>query len=146
MSTSDLPALNAVLNGTSAVLLLAGWVAIRTGNRRRHARCMGAAFVVSGLFLVSYLTYHFTTQGVTRFRDPAWFRPAYLLILLTHTVLAVPLVPLVLMTLQRARRERFEAHRRLARWVWPIWMYVSVTGVVVYLMLYQWFPGPPSNG
>jgi len=101
---------------------------------------MLAAVTVSALFLVSYLTYHFTTHAVTRFRDPTWFRPIYLGILVTHTVLAVPLVPLVLMTLQRARRARFDAHRRLARWVWPIWMYVSVTGVVIYLLLYQVFP------
>ncbi len=92
------------------------------------------------LFLGGYLTYHFTVRTVTRFQDPAWFRPIYLAILLTHTVLAVVIVPLVLITVSRAGRERFDAHRRIARWTWPLWMYVSVTGVVIYLLLYQIFP------
>jgi uncharacterized membrane protein YozB (DUF420 family) len=101
---------------------------------------MMAAVVTSTLFLVSYLTYHFTVQGVTRFVEPTWFRPIYLTLLLTHTVLAVAVLPLVLITLTRALRGQFDRHRRIARWTWPIWMYVSVTGVLIYLLLYQVFP------
>jgi uncharacterized membrane protein YozB (DUF420 family) len=106
---------------------------------------MIAAFVASVLFLVCYLTYHgyiayVLHRGPTRFLKPAWFRPIYLLILLTHTVLAMVIVPLVLMTLSRGLRGRFDKHRLIARWTWPLWMYVSVTGVAIYLFLYQIFP------
>ena len=93
------------------------------------------------MFLAGYLTYHFTVQDrATRFRDPAWFRPVYLAILLTHTILAAAIVPMVLITLSRALRERFDAHKRIARWTWPLWMYVSVTGVLIYYLLYIKFP------
>lgn len=100
------------------------------------------AFAASCLFLASYLTYHFGLahylhRGSTRFTNPAWFRPIYLGILLSHTILAVVIVPMVLITLSRGLRERFDAHRRIARWTWPLWMYVSVTGVLIYLLLYQ---------
>jgi len=139
VSIAELPALNACLNATSAILLGLGFVFIRRGNRHAHRACMIAAVVVSVAFLASYLTYH-AFAGRTVFRNPPWFRPIYLVILLTHTVLAVGILPLVGMTLSRAWRERFDAHRRIARWTLPLWMYVSVTGVVIYLLLYRIFP------
>jgi len=145
MNVTDLPALNASLNGLSAFCLLMGYINIRRGRERVHRGWMLAALVTSICFLASYLTYHFTVETVTRFREPAWFRPYYLGILLTHTVLAMALLPLVVMTLVRALRERREAHRRIARWTWPIWMYVSVTGVVIYLLLYQIYPQTRSK-
>ena len=140
MSLSDLPALNACLNGFSAVLLTAGYCFIRRKKQAAHRNCMIAAVCTSVLFLISYLTYHFTVHGLTRFRDPSWFRPIYLTFLFTHTVLAAAIVPMIIVTLSRALRQRFDAHRRIARWTWPIWMYVSVTGVVIYLLLYKIFP------
>ena len=140
MSLADLPAVNATLNGLSAVLLGGGYYFIRQGRREAHRNCMVAAFCTSTLFLACYLTYHFTVRTLTHFRDPAWFRPIYLALLLTHTVLAVVIVPLILTTLWRAARGRFEAHKRLARWTWPLWMYVSVTGVLIYWLLYVKFP------
>ena len=140
MSLSDLPAVNACLNGLSAVFLTTGYVFIRRGNKIAHRNCMVTAFVTSTIFLICYLTYHFTVRTVTRFEKPEWFRPVYLTILLTHTVLAVVIVPLVLMTLGRAVKQRFDLHKKIARWTWPLWMYVSVTGVVIYLLLYRIFP------
>ena len=142
-----LPALNATLNGLSALFLLAGFLQIRRGHVLAHRRCMLTAFGVSVLFLISYLTYHFgrayyLNQGPTRFLEPAWFRPIYLVLLLTHTILAAAVVPLVLVTLFRALRERFLLHKKIARWTWPIWIYVSVTGVLIYLLLYVIFPQP----
>ena len=143
MSLSDLPLLNACLNGLSTVFLTVGYILIRKGRKTGHRNCMIGALTTSALFLASYLIYHYNA-GRTVFRDPEWFRPIYLLILLTHTVLAVVIVPLVLMTVTRAIRERFELHKRIARWTWPIWMYVSITGVVIYLLLYQIFPQQKS--
>jgi len=140
VSLTDLPAVNACLNGLSAVFLTTGYVFIRRGNKIAHRNCMVSAFVTSTIFLICYLTYHFTVRTVTRFQKPEWFRPIYLTILLTHTVLAVVIVPLVLMTLGRAVKQRFDLHKKIARWTWPLWMYVSVTGVVIYLLLYQIFP------
>ena len=145
MTLLDLPVVNGSLNGLSAVFLTAGYVFIRRKNRTAHRNCMIAAFVTSTLFLACYLTYHFYLafalhSGPTKFENPAWFRPIYLTILLTHTVLAVVIVPMVFMTLNRALKERFDRHRKIARWTWPIWMYVSVTGVVIYFLLYQIFP------
>jgi putative membrane protein len=142
MTVHDLPALNATLNGLAAILLTAGFIFIRRQNRTAHRNCMIAALGVSVMFLASYLTYHFTVHGVTRFREPAWFRPIYLALLLTHTVLAAVIVPLILITLSRALRQRFDRHKVIARWTWPMWMYVSVTGVLIYLLLYQIFPQP----
>lgn len=101
---------------------------------------MVAALATSIVFLACYLTYHFTVQAVTRFVNPAWFRPIYLGILLTHTVLAAVIVPLVLLTVFRAFRQQFDRHKAIARWTWPLWMYVSITGVAIYLLLYQIFP------
>jgi uncharacterized membrane protein YozB (DUF420 family) len=139
MTIHDLPAVNATLNGLSAILLGAGFACIRNKNVRAHRACMMAAFVTSILFLCCYLTYHYFA-GITRFEKPAWFRPIYLTLLFTHTVLAVVIVPLVLITLSRAFKARFQAHKAIARWTWPLWMYVSVTGVLVYWLLYQKFP------
>ena len=139
LKLSDLPALNAVLNSLSAILLMAGFIFIRRKNQIAHRNCMIAAFSTSTLFLISYLTYHFNV-GRTVFREPQWMRPVYLTILLTHTVLAVVIVPLILVTLSRGLKAKYEAHKRIARWTWPLWMYVSVTGVIIYLLLYQIYP------
>lgn len=133
----SLPALNATLNGTCALLLVLGWTLIRTGNRRGHAACMIAAVSVSTVFLASYLVYHFQVGSVP-FRGVGPVRVVYFAILLSHTLLAtLGVVPLVLLTLSRAIRGDFERHSRIAKVTFPIWMYVSVTGVVIYLMLYQ---------
>ena len=139
MSVSDLPAVNACLNSASAILLLAGYGYIRKKNQNAHRNCMIGALCTSTLFLACYLYYH-AHAGRTTFRDPSWFRPFYLVLLLTHTVLAVAILPLIVMTVVRALRERFDRHRKIARWTWPLWMYVSVTGVLIYLLLYQVFP------
>ena len=148
MSPADLPIVNAGLNGLSAVFLTAGYYFIRRKDQETHRKCMLAAFVTSTLFLVCYLTYHgylayYLHRGPTIFKNPAWFRPIYLAILLTHTFLAVVIVPLVLVSLNRALKQRYDLHRKIARWTWPLWMYVSVTGVVIYLLLYQIFPQAP---
>ena len=145
MSFTDLPAVNACLNGLSAIFLTAGYFFIRRGNRIAHRNCMVSAFVSSTVFLACYVTYHIGMriqygQGHTEFREPRWFRPIYLSILFSHLTLAIVIVPLVLITLQRAVKQRFELHKKIARWTWPIWMYVSVTGVAIYLVLYQIFP------
>ena len=140
MSPADLPAVNAGLNGLSAVFLSAGYYFIRRKNKAAHRNCMVAAFATSVVFLGCYLTYHALVKTVTHFVDPAWFRPVYLAILLTHTILAVVIVPLILVTLHRARKQQFDAHKKIARWTWPLWLYVSVTGVVIYLLLYRIFP------
>ncbi|MBM3263847.1 MAG: DUF420 domain-containing protein [candidate division Zixibacteria bacterium] len=137
MTTADLPAVNACLNTTSALLLIVGYVRIRQGRKEAHRRCMLGAVTTSLLFLVSYLTYHYL-HGSTRFTGEGWTRPVYFTVLLTHTVLATAIVPMVLVTLRRALSERFDSHRRIARWTLPAWLYVSVTGVLVYWMLYHW--------
>lgn len=136
---SNLPAVNATLNGISAVLLISGFIAIRKGNRRAHRTLMLSALGVSILFLVSYLYYH-SQAGTTRFTGQGWVRSVYFIILGSHTILAMVIVPLVIATLYFALRENFVRHRRLARVTLPTWLYVSITGIVVYLMLYQWFP------
>lgn len=136
MDLSFLPAVNASLNGLSGVLLCTGLYLIKSGRRAAHRRVMLGAFGCSILFLVSYLTYH-AVHGSTRFAHGGPIRTVYLAILLTHTVLAAAVPPLAIVTLTRALRERFDAHRKVARITWPIWMYVSVTGVVIYLMLYH---------
>jgi putative membrane protein len=145
MKLSDLPALNAFLNGLSAMLLTAAFIFIRRKNIVAHRRCMLAAVTCSILFLISYLTYH-AHAGTTYFRNPPWFRPIYLTLLGTHTVLAVTIIPLIIITLTRAFKARFENHRKIARWTWPLWMYVSVTGVLIYFLLYQVFPQQKPAG
>jgi uncharacterized membrane protein YozB (DUF420 family) len=135
----DLPALNAVLNGTSAVLLLCGYLCIRRKNITGHRACMLSAFAVSTLFLISYLTLRYYA-GMTRFTGEGWIRPTYFTILISHTILAAAVVPLALVTISRAIRGRFDRHVRIARWTLPFWLYVSVTGVVVYWILYQLYP------
>ena len=130
------PAFNASLNATSAVLLMLGFASIRRGRPSEHAGFMLAAFGVSTVFLASYLAYH-ARVGSVRFPGTGWVRPVYFAILLSHTVLAVVIVPLVARTLILALQKRFDAHRALARWTFPLWLYVSVTGVIVYWMLYQ---------
>jgi putative membrane protein len=141
---SIFPTINAILNGTSAVLLYIGHGYIKRGDMQRHKRLMISAFVSSTLFLASYLTYHYLRStvyglGPTPFPRHDWSRYLYFAVLLSHTILAVAIVPLVLITLTRALRGRFDKHRAIARWTYPIWMYVSVTGVLIYLMLYQIF-------
>jgi uncharacterized membrane protein YozB (DUF420 family) len=135
IATAYLPAVNAALNSLSAALLVTGFFYIRARNRQAHKACMLAALASSTLFLVSYLTYHYQVGSVP-FKGQGWMRPVYFIILITHTILAAAVVPLALITLTRGLRERFDAHRRIARWTFPVWLYVSVTGVVVYCMLY----------
>lgn len=132
------PALNAALNGTSAALLLSGRWFIARKNTVAHRASMVTALFTSGLFLASYLYYHFHV-GSVHFEGTGWSRPLYFTILISHTVLAATVVPLVIVTLSRALRSRFPQHRAIARWTFPIWLYVSVTGVLVYFMLYRWF-------
>jgi uncharacterized membrane protein YozB (DUF420 family) len=136
MDATILPHVNAGLNATAAVLLVAGYRQIRLGRREAHRRVMLAAFAVSTLFLVSYLAYHFQV-GSVRFQGTGGIRTLYLSILATHSILAAAVPILATVTLYRAWKGRFERHRRLARWTLPIWLYVSVTGVVVYWMLYR---------
>jgi putative membrane protein len=140
-----LPATNATLNSLSAIFLLSGYRLIKRQRIEAHRKCMLAAFVTSTLFLASYLTYHFGrayyfNAGPTVFRNPEWFRPIYLGILLSHTLLAVVVVPLALTSLILGLKRRDQTHRKISRWTWPVWMYVSVTGVLIYLLLYQIFP------
>ena len=139
MTLSDLPAVNAALNTLSTIFLTCGYVFIRRQRQVAHRNCMIGAVFSSALFLTCYLIYHYNA-GRTVFRDPAWFRPIYLTILLTHTILAVVIVPMVLTTLYRAARRQFDRHKKIARWTWPIWMYVSITGVIIYFLLYHIFP------
>lgn len=133
-----LPSLNALLNGTSAGLLLAGHRYIRRGNRAAHRRCMLGTFAASTLFLVSYVTYHYI-HGTTRFQGIGWIRPVYFTLLTTHTICAAAIVPLAIITLLRGLRSDFARHARIARWTYPLWLYVSITGVAVYLMLYHFY-------
>ena len=133
---SQLPAVNAALNSLSAILLVGGYLFIRSRNIKAHKACMLSAFGSSILFLVSYLVYHYQVGSVP-FKGQGGIRLVYFTILLTHTILATTVVPLALVTLFRAFKERFDAHRRIARWTFPIWLYVSLTGVIVYWMLYR---------
>jgi uncharacterized membrane protein YozB (DUF420 family) len=136
ITVRDLPAVNAIHNATAAVLLVWGYTLIRRHQKQNHKRVMIAAFITSCLFLVCYLVYH-AQVGSVRFQHPGALRAVYLSILATHTVLAAAVPPLAIVTLNRALSGRFDKHRAIARWTLPIWLYVSVTGVVVYLMLYK---------
>jgi len=139
MNDSVLPHLNASLNALSFLLLLSGFYFIRRRRVAAHRACMTAALAVSGLFLVSYVVYHYN-YGSVRFAGQGAVRPVYFLILITHVVLAAAIVPLVVVTVRRAVRGDYERHRRVARWTYPLWLYVSVTGVLVYVMLYWLYP------
>ena len=134
-----LPTLNAILNSSSAVLLLIGHHFIKNGNKQNHKKCMIAAFAVSILFLVSYVTYH-SYHGSTHFQGEGWIRPVYFAILATHTLMAALIAPLAVITLRRGLKNNIEKHVTIAHWTFPIWLYVSVTGVVIYLMLYHLYP------
>jgi len=130
------PAVNASLNGASAILITTGRALIRRQKVRLHRACMITAVVTSSLFLVSYLYYH-AHVGSVHFPGQGWVRPVYFTILISHTLLAAAVVPMILFSLSYGLRGRFDRHRRIARWTYPVWLYVSVTGVVVYIMLYQ---------
>lgn len=129
-------ALNASLNGISAILLAGGYASIRARKRDRHKTFMLSAFAVSTIFLVSYVLYHLRVGHVS-FQGQGWVRPVYFALLSSHTILAIAIVPLILITLRRAWLEKFDKHRLIARWTLPLWFYVCVTGVIVYVMLYQ---------
>lgn len=131
------PTINAVLNGTAAVLLVTGRVLISRRQIETHKRVMIAAFATSSVFLVNYLTYHALIHGSKHFPGQGWIRPVYFTILLTHTVLAAVIVPLVLMSLSRGLKRQDARHRAISRWTFPLWLYVSVSGVVIYLLLYR---------
>jgi uncharacterized membrane protein YozB (DUF420 family) len=132
------PAIDASLNGTSAVLLLVGRRFIKRGHMAAHRAVMVAALASSSVFLACYLYYHWHV-GSVHFQGQGWSRPVYFSILISHTILAAAIVPMIIITLSRALRERFDRHRAIARWTYPLWMYVSVTGVIVYFMLYHLF-------
>lgn len=144
MSGEDLPALNAALNGVSAVLITLGFLSVRRKRFRLHERLMVAAFAVSSVFLASYLYYHFAVRGgqPTRFAYSGWIQVFYFVVLGTHTLLAAVAAPMVLVTLWLGWTNRLVGHVRLARWTLPIWLYVSLTGVLVYWMLYHLYPPP----
>jgi len=144
MGVSDLPALNATLNGVAALFLLAGYVFIRQRRIAAHRAFMLAAVAASALFLMSYVAYH-ANAGSKPFPGTGPVRAVYFFILVTHIVLAAAIVPMVLMTLSRALKQRFDLHAVIARRTFPLWLYVSTTGVVIYLMLYRFYPGPASN-
>ena len=140
MTVDQMPAINASLNGLASIFLLLGYIFIKQDKRTAHKRCMIAAFSTSAIFLACYLWYHYASHAHTVLRHPdAWVNYLYYLILITHIILAVVILPMVFITINHALRQRFDKHRRIARWTWPIWMYVSVTGVVVYLFLYVLF-------
>jgi uncharacterized membrane protein YozB (DUF420 family) len=136
MNVTDLPALNATLNAISFVFLVTGYVCIKRGQRQRHRNCMIGALIMSALFLTSYVIYHLQVGSVP-FRKTGWIRTVYFAVLIPHVILAAAIVPLILVTVSRALSRRFDQHRRIARWTLPLWLYVSITGVIVYLMLYQ---------
>ena len=136
MQISDLPALNATLNAISFLLLVTGYVFIRRGDRQKHKACMIAALVVSALFLTSYVIYH-AQVGSVPFRRTGWIRTVYFAVLIPHVILAAAIVPPILITASRGLSAKYDKHRRIARWTLPLWLYVSVTGVIVYLMLYR---------
>lgn len=144
------PPLNATLNGIAACLLVAGFLAIKAGHRERHGKLMVAASLVSAAFLAFYLDYHFRVlspeQGPTRYHGTGWKKGAYLGMLLTHVVLAAVNLPMILRTLYLAWKQDWERHRRWAKVTFPIWLYVSITGVLVYLVLYHWNPAAPAAG
>ena len=145
MNVFDLPPVNATLNGLSTCFIAVGWIAIRRDQKRTHITCMITALVCSTVFLACYLTYHLgllsaVGEGCVRFTTGGWVRPFYYVILITHLILAFTILPLVIITMIPVLRAQFDRHRRMGRFTMPIWLYVSVSGVIVYFMLYQWFP------
>lgn len=138
MTVQDLPTLNASLNTVAAILLLSGYIAIKKGQRELHKKIMVSALVVSAAFLTSYLIYHYHVPS-KKFPDLGWIKTVYLLILIPHIILAAVMVPMILKTFWHAFRGEWEKHKKIAKVTFPIWMYVSVTGVIVYFMLYRWF-------
>jgi uncharacterized membrane protein YozB (DUF420 family) len=136
------PAFNATLNGISAVLLAGGYAAIRAGKRDVHKVFMISAFTASTVFLASYVIYHIRVKQLVLFQGQGWIRPVYFTLLTSHTILAIVIVPMILITLRRAWLEKFDKHRVIARWTLPLWFYVCVTGVIVYLMVYQIYAAP----
>lgn len=136
MTVKDLPTLNAILNGISALFLLIGYIGIKKGNRSLHAKMMMTAFVTSILFLACYLYYHFNVHMITKYQGEGILRPIYFLILFTHIPLAALIAPASLVAIWFALKKQFEKHKKVTVWLWPIWMYVSITGVIIYLMLY----------
>jgi putative membrane protein len=131
------PALNASLNGISAILLAGGYAAIRAGKRDVHKVFMVSAFSVSTAFLISYVIYHMRVKQLVLFQGQGWIRPVYFTLLTSHTILAIVIVPMILITLRRAWLEKFDKHKVIARWTLPLWFYVCITGVIVYFMVYQ---------
>ena len=141
MTVNDLPTLNATLNGIATVLLLLGFIFIKQGKRIAHRNCMISAFATSCVFLIFYVTHKILIKGAhTKIGGEGFIRTFYYVMLISHILLAMAIVPLALVTMNRALKERYELHKKIARWTWPIWMYVSVTGVLVYFFLYHWFP------
>ena len=136
MTVADLPALNATLNAVSFILLVTGYTFIRKKQWRRHRACMIAALVMSALFLISYVIYH-AQVGSVPFRKTGWIRTVYFAVLIPHVILAAVMVVPIIITVSRGLSAKYDRHRRIARWTLPIWLYVSITGVIVYLMLYQ---------
>jgi putative membrane protein len=139
MNPLTFPLINAILNATAAFFLVAGFIAVKQRKLELHKKLMRAAFVFSALFLADYLYYHFNYPS-QKFGGQGWIRPLYFTILISHIILAVVILPFILRMVWLATQSRFQEHARIARWIWPLWMYTSVTGVLVYLMLYQWFP------
>ena len=140
MSVSDLPAVNAALNGLATIFLVVGMIAIKREQKRLHGLLMGAAFATSVVFLICYLTHKALVAGVhTPFLGEGIWRPVYYTMLISHIILAIAVPPLAIITMRHALAGRYEAHRKLAKWTFPIWFYVSVTGVFVYFFLYRWF-------
>ena len=143
MLADILPHVNAVLNTIATVLLLIGFVLIRTGRREAHRRVMIVTIIVSAVFLICYLVYHFTAP-VFVYRGPEWSRPLYFAMLISHVVLATIVTPMVAVTAWRSLHGQFERHRKIARWTWPVWLYVTATGVLIYVMLYHVYPTPAA--
>ena len=142
MNVNDIPALNASLNGLAAILLTAGFIFIKTGRKHQHRLCMLSAFAVSAVFLVGYVGHKIMVKGVhTPFAGEGMWRGIYYGMLISHIILAIVILPMIFVTFGHALKGRFERHRAWARWTFPAWYYVSVTGVLVYFFLYQWFPG-----
>jgi uncharacterized membrane protein YozB (DUF420 family) len=136
MKVTDLPTLNAVLNGISTILLFLGYIYIKKGRQTTHRKFMIAAIISSALFLISYLIYHYQVGSVP-YPHHDWTRPLYFAILIPHVILAAVMVPFILLALYFAVRKRFESHKKITRWLWPVWIFVSLSGIAVYLMLYQ---------